>query len=79
MKINAGDYPLTLRVEDLQKILRLSKASTYELIKQKGFPSFRVGRRILIPRDAFFKWYGIDLYAFDENEGKINQLSKSTK
>ncbi|MBV7509490.1 helix-turn-helix domain-containing protein [Bacillus sp. sid0103] len=60
-KFYAENYPLTLRVEDLQKILRLSKASTYELIKQKGFPSLRVGRRILIPRDAFFKWYGIDI------------------
>jgi excisionase family DNA binding protein len=58
--LNPKDYPLTLHVEDLQKILRLSKASTYDLTKQKGFPAIRVGRRILIPRDAFFKWYGIN-------------------
>ncbi|WP_342042833.1 helix-turn-helix domain-containing protein [Bacillus sp. OTU2372] len=67
-ELNPKDYPLTLRVEDLQKILRLSKASTYDLTKQKGFPSIRVGRRILIPRDAFFKWYGVDIY-----EGKVNE------
>lgn len=60
-KLNPWDYPLTLKVEDLQKILRLSKATVYELTKQEGFPSLRVGRRILIPRDAFFKWYGIDI------------------
>jgi excisionase family DNA binding protein len=66
--INIGDYPLTLRVEDVQKILRLSKASTYELTKQKGFPSIRVGRRILIPRDAFFKWYGIDIHVLKERD-----------
>lgn len=59
--LSALDYPLTLRVEDIQKILRLSRASAYELIKQEGFPSVRVGRRILIPRDAFFRWYGIEI------------------
>ncbi|MEH7548782.1 MULTISPECIES: helix-turn-helix domain-containing protein [Bacillaceae] len=65
-EFNPTDYPLTLRVEDLQKILRLSKTLTYELTKQKGFPSIRVGRRILIPRDAFFKWYGVE--NFDNEE-----------
>ncbi|QIZ07628.1 helix-turn-helix domain-containing protein [Priestia megaterium] len=73
MKFNAGDFPLTLRVEDLQKILRLSRASAYELTKQKGFPSIRVGRRILIPRDAFFKWYGIDIYPLAE---KVNEMGE---
>jgi excisionase family DNA binding protein len=67
-ELNPNDYPLTLRVEDLQKILRLSKASTYELTKQKDFPSVRVGRRILIPRDAFFKWYGVDIYVGNVKE-----------
>lgn len=49
--------PITLRVEEVAKIMRISKAVAYDLTRRKDFPSIKVGRRIIIPRDAFFHWF----------------------
>lgn len=51
------DYPITLRVEDVAEIIRISRDSAYELSKRADFPCVMAGRRILIPREAFATWY----------------------
>ncbi|RQD76308.1 MAG: DNA-binding protein [Candidatus Syntrophonatronum acetioxidans] len=51
-----GDLPLVLNVPQLSKILGINKTSAYQLAKSKDFPSLKVGKRIIIPRDAFFEW-----------------------
>lgn len=58
MCINQNDLPLTLRVEEVAQIMRISKASAYELTRRPDFPAVKVGRRICIPKDAFLRWYG---------------------
>lgn len=50
------DLPLILNVNDVASILAISKVSAYELVKSKGFPVVRVGRRIKIPKTAFIEW-----------------------
>ena len=50
------DLPLILNVNDVTSILAISKVSAYELVKSKGFPVVRVGRRIKIPKAAFIEW-----------------------
>lgn len=50
------DLPLILNVNDVVSILAISKVSAYELVKSKGFPVVRVGRRIKIPKAAFIEW-----------------------
>lgn len=50
------DLPLILNVNDVASILGISKVSAYELVKSKGFPVVRVGRRIKIPKAAFIEW-----------------------
>ncbi len=50
------DLPLTLRVDEIADLLRISRANAYELVKKVDFPSIRIGRRICIPRDAFIRW-----------------------
>lgn len=59
MTINLNELPLTLRVEEVAKILRISKGNAYELTRRPDFPCVRVGRRICIPRDPFLEWYGL--------------------
>ena len=44
------------QVDDVQKMLGISRASAYALVKQKGFPCIRVGNRLVIPADLFSKW-----------------------
>jgi excisionase family DNA binding protein len=53
---NYGQLPLILTVDDLSRIMGISRVVAYELTKTKGFPIIRVGRRITIPKTAFIKW-----------------------
>ena len=51
--------PLECRVyrpEDLCPLLGIGRSTAYELVNRRDFPTIRVGRKILIPRDAFEKW-----------------------
>lgn len=41
---------------DLQRDWGLSKNTVYALVNRADFPKIRVGRKILIPRDALMRW-----------------------
>ncbi len=43
---------LTLTVDEVARLLKLSRNSCYEAIKRGDIPSLRIGKRILIPRAA---------------------------
>lgn len=47
---------MTLTVEEVQGMLGIGRNQAYALVKQAGFPAVRVGRRILVPRNAFLQW-----------------------
>ena len=47
---------LTMNVSDLQQALGIGRAQAYELVNRADFPAIRLGRKILIPRDAFLRW-----------------------
>ena len=51
-----GDLPMTLSVEDVASYLGISRVGAYNLCHAQGFPSMRIGKRILIPRDRFLEW-----------------------
>ena len=53
---NVGDLPITLSVEDVASYLGISRVGAYNLSHAKGFPSMRIGKRILIPRERFLEW-----------------------
>ena len=50
------ELPLFLNARMVSRILGVSQSSAYELMHQDGFPSMRIGKRILIPRDRFLEW-----------------------
>ena len=54
--LNAQELPFTLSVEEMAAFLGISRVAAYNLSHSKGFPSKRIGRRILIPRDDFLAW-----------------------
>ena len=49
---NFNDLPLTLRVEEVAKILRIGRGSAYELILCGKLHAIRMGLRILVPRSS---------------------------
>ena len=50
------DLPLMLSVQDVASVLGISRAGTYELVKEKDFPSLSIGSRILVPREKLIAW-----------------------
>ena len=53
---NYRDLPLTLRADDIAAVLGISRAGAYNLMNSKGFPTIRIGRRMVVPRDKFVEW-----------------------
>jgi hypothetical protein len=46
-----------LEVADIQKILDCGINQAYKLANSKEFHVVRVGRKIKIPRDSFYRWF----------------------
>ena len=53
---NYDDLPLMLSVPDVTSVLGISRAGAYELVRSDGFPSLRIGSRIVIPKEKFIGW-----------------------
>ena len=53
---NYCDLPLTLSVPEVAKVLGISRAGAYELVRADSFPKIRIGNRIVVPRDKFIAW-----------------------
>lgn len=45
-----------MSVAELSQTLGISKPKAYELVRQDGFPAVYIGKRIIIPIDAFNIW-----------------------
>lgn len=52
----SGHESAFYQVDDIQKMMGISRASAYSLVNQKGFPRIRIGNRIVIPCDLFNEW-----------------------
>ena len=46
----------TMSVQELFAQMGISLPKAYELVKTPGFPTLRIGTRILIPIDAYKEW-----------------------
>ena len=51
-----AELPLFLNADTVAKTLGVSPASGYELMHEKGFPSLRIGNRIVVPKEQFIRW-----------------------
>jgi predicted DNA-binding transcriptional regulator AlpA len=45
-----------LSVRDIQRMMNISRAGAYALVRKKDFPSISIGNRIVIPSDLFNEW-----------------------
>lgn len=53
---NYDELPLMLSVNQVAKVLGISRASTYDLVKEKDFPSITIGSRIVVPKEELILW-----------------------
>lgn len=47
---------VTMSVQELSAQMGISLPKAYEQVKTPGFPTIRVGTRILIPVEAYREW-----------------------
>ena len=50
------ELPLFLSAQMVAYVLGVSISSAYELMHENGFPSLRIGNRLVIPKDRFRQW-----------------------
>lgn len=48
--------PLTMSAEDIAAYLNISRGNAYTLLHREDFPTFRIGKRMIAPRDKFLAW-----------------------
>jgi len=59
MLSNQNSYeqlPIMLNANTLAKTLGISRAGAYELMNSKGFPTLRIGKRMMVGKEQFIKW-----------------------
>ncbi|MCD8219426.1 MAG: excisionase family DNA-binding protein [Ruminococcus sp.] len=48
-----------MSVREMAAQMDISLPKAYELVKEPGFPTIRIGTRILIPVDVFKEWLAV--------------------
>jgi excisionase family DNA binding protein len=66
------DEKIVLSVEEVRRILGLSRGLTYEAIHNGEIPSIRIGHRILIPKVALERKLEVSETAISESEAKVS-------
>lgn len=51
-----SDLPLFLNVHLVAQVLGVSISTAYELLNDPGFPTLRVGSRMVVPKEKFIQW-----------------------
>ena len=50
------ELPLYLNADTVAKLLGISISSAYELMSEEGFPSVRIGKRLIVPKGNLQAW-----------------------
>ena len=50
------DLPLFLNARMVAQVLGVSISTAYELLHDPGFPTLRVGSRMVVPKEKFIQW-----------------------
>ena len=50
------ELPIMLSVPQLAVVLNISCSGAYALVRSDGFPSLKIGSRIVIPKDKLQDW-----------------------
>jgi excisionase family DNA binding protein len=48
--------PIVLTADQLAQALGISRAGAYQLMHSKGFPTIRIGKRMVVPKEQLLVW-----------------------
>ena len=47
---------MVIVASDIAEALGIGINAAYDLLHRDDFPSIRIGRKLVVPREAFFRW-----------------------
>ena len=56
MNNNYENLPAVLNANQLAAALGISRAGAYQLLNMGTFPTLRIGKRLLVPKDKLIDW-----------------------
>ena len=56
MNNNYENLPAVLNANQLAAALGISRAGAYQLLNTDTFPTLRIGKRLLVPKDKLIDW-----------------------
>ena len=56
MNNNYENLPKVLNANQLAAALGISRAGAYQLLNTGTFPTLRIGKRLLVPKDKLIDW-----------------------
>ena len=48
--------PVILNAVQLAQVLGISRAGAYQLMHSQGFPTLRIGKRMVVPKERLLVW-----------------------
>lgn len=51
-----GELSLFLNAKLVAQVLGILPSSGYELLHQQGFPTLKIGNRLIVPKEKFIQW-----------------------
>ena len=48
--------PITLCAEEVAQVLGISRANAYTLMHSKGFPTIKIGKRMVVQKEKLIAW-----------------------
>lgn len=51
-----SDLPYMLNAQQVATVLGISKNCAYTLMHSKGFPTIRIGRRMVVQKEKLIQW-----------------------
>lgn len=51
-----NNLPELMTAKEVREYLKCSNQNVYNLMKEKGFPSFRIGNSYRVRKDDFINW-----------------------
>ncbi len=55
--------PVALNADQVAAVLGISRAGAYNLMRSEGFPTLRVGNRMIVPKDKLIAWINAQIGA----------------
>jgi predicted DNA-binding transcriptional regulator AlpA len=55
-KTSYDQLPIMLNANAIAQTLGISRAGAYELMNSEGFPTLRIGKRMMVSKEHFIQW-----------------------